>query len=247
MNALKVPVWCVVPAAGVGRRFGGETPKQYLPLAGRRLIDHTLERLLQVPAVHGVVVSISAEDEWFETTVAATAPRIHTCAGGAERCHSVLNALTWLQNHAGAADPWVLVHDAARPCVRVADINLLLDVVMSHHPQGGLLATPVRDTLKRAGGAAGSSIQEVPQAVTTVDRTGLWQALTPQLFRLQQLQTALTGALAQGQLVTDEASAIELAGEQPALVGAHSDNIKVTHPEDLWLAEVFLQAQEAAT
>lgn len=243
MKSPQAPVWCVVPAAGVGRRFGGETPKQYLSLAGRMLIDHTLERLLQVPALAGVVVSISAEDTWFDTTAAVSSPRVHTCIGGSERCHSVLNALAWLQTHEDHVNPWVMVHDAARPCVRVADVNQLLSVVMNQHSQGGLLATPVRDTLKRSRLIP----QELPQAIATVDRTALWQALTPQLFRLKQLQTALTQALAQGQLVTDEASAIELAGQQPALVEAHLDNIKVTHPQDLWLAEVFLQAQETAS
>ena len=227
-------LWCVVPAAGVGKRFGSALPKQYLPLLDQTVCEHTLERLLQLREIRRIVVSLSAEDTQFKQLKIATDPRIHTTLGGAERCHSVLNGLKALQPDARDTD-WVLVHDVARPCLRPDDVRKLLQQVEAAGAIGGILANPVRDTMKR------SNAQN--QILETVCRNQLWHALTPQLFRLGQLRDALASALAENALVTDEASALERAGHQPLLVEGHPDNIKITHPQDLPLAALFIQQQ----
>ncbi|HIP53430.1 MAG TPA: 2-C-methyl-D-erythritol 4-phosphate cytidylyltransferase, partial [Chromatiales bacterium] len=141
-------LWAVVPAAGIGRRMGGGVPKQYLPLGGRRVIDWTLERLLAVPSLEAVYVALAEADAWWTEGPYVRHPRIRRVAGGEERAHSVLNALRALEAEADAED-WVLVHDAARPCLRVADVERLVEEV-SAHPVGGILAAPLHDTVKRA-------------------------------------------------------------------------------------------------
>lgn len=226
--------WAVVPAAGSGSRMGAELPKQYLPLAGRPILEHTLERLAGHPAIAAVVVALAPGDLRFQALSLPGPERLVRAVGGAERCHSVLNALEAL---AGRADPldWVLVHDAARPCLRRADLDRLMDELASH-PTGGLLALPVRDTMKRADAAG--------EVTETVDRRGLWHALTPQMFRFAALREALRGAIEAGVLVTDEAQAIERTGGRPRLVEGHADNIKVTRPQDLSLAELYLRQQQ---
>ena len=229
--------WVVVPAAGVGRRMGGAIPKQYLPLNGRLVIDHALERLLLHPSVDGLYLALSDGDAWWHDAEFAGHPDLVRVPGGTERCHSVLNALQALQLRAHR-DDWVLVHDAARPCVRRADINRLIEMAGAHEI-GGLLGMPVRDTMKRTDAA--DSVLE------TVARDHLWHAFTPQMFRLGVLFDALSGALDAGFLVTDEASAIEWAGHRPVMVEGHSDNIKITHPDDLALAAYFLRQQAPAT
>lgn len=227
-------LWCVVPAAGVGKRFGAAVPKQYLPLLNQTVCEHTLQRLLQLAEVRRIVVCLSGEDTQFRQLDIARNSRITTTLGGAERCHSVLNGLNALQAEADDND-WVLVHDVARPCVRSDDIRKLLRDVENANAIGGILANPVRDTMKR------SNTQN--QIIETVCRNQLWHALTPQLFRLGQLRTALQSALDDNALVTDEASALERAGHQPLLVEGHPDNIKITHPQDLPLAALFIQQQ----
>jgi 2-C-methyl-D-erythritol 4-phosphate cytidylyltransferase len=210
--------------------MGGDRPKQYLPLAGRSVIEHSLDRLLDHPAISGAVVAISADDTyWADVAYEHTKP-LQLAAGGAERCDSVLNALTLLKQTA-AADDWVLVHDAARPCLRAADIGQLIHHCQDH-PVGGILAVPVKDTLKR-GDASG-------RIVDTVDRTALWHAQTPQMFRLGMLHDALSQALAAQVVITDEASALEWMGQPPLLIEGHADNLKITRPEDLALAEFYL-------
>lgn len=226
-------VWAVVPAAGVGRRMGADRPKQYLELAGRTVIEHTLARLARHPAIAGVVVAVSADDPLWPAVAARLGPSVRVVAGGAERCHSVLNGLRLLRE-VGAPGDWVLVHDAARPCLRSADIDRLLTLAGAH-PVGGLLGLPVSDTVKRAD-STGAVLE-------TVERRGLWRALTPQMFRLETLADALEDALARALLVTDEASAIEAAGLRPLMIEGHPDNIKITLPGDLALAELFLTAQ----
>lgn len=226
--------WLVVPAAGVGSRMGGTTPKQYLELAGRKLIEHVLERVAAHPLLSGTVVSIAPADPWWRDIDLGRWPSLTTAAGGAERCHSVSNALAELSGRAGEED-WVLVHDAARPCVRRADIDRLVRT-LDTDPVGGLLGMPVADTLKLA--------DHEGRVRRTVDRNGLWRALTPQMFRLGLLRDALAEAIGAGSLVTDEAQAMELAGHRPRVVEGHGDNIKVTRPEDLALAELYLRAQE---
>jgi len=229
----EVRYWAVVPAAGVGSRMGGPVPKQYLKLQGRMVIDHTLERLLGHASIRGVYVALSKADRWWPESAYAGHPAVIRVTGGRERCYSVLNALSALEEVAHV-DDWVLVHDAARPCLRTADIDRLIEA-LAGHPVGGLLAVPVHDTVKRATGHS---------VVETVPREALWRAYTPQMFRLGALKRSLSTALEKGWLVTDESSALELMGKAPKLVEGHTDNIKITRPEDLALADFFLARQK---
>lgn len=225
--------WAVIPAAGLGVRMGTEVPKQYLPLCGKTVIEHSLARFWQYPLISGVVVALAAIDEHWHKLRFQKGTRLLVTRGGAKRCHSVLAALKRLEKLAQPHD-WILVHDAARPCLRSTDIDSLIER-LSQHPVGGLLALPVRDTMKRS-----DKDRTVSQ---TVPREGLWHALTPQMFRYATLIAALEGALDKGVMVTDEAQAMELAGAEPLLVEGHSDNIKITHRQDLALAEWYLRQQ----
>ena len=222
--------WAVVPAAGRGSRFGGELPKQYLPVFGRPLIWHTLDRLARHPQVDGVVVALAAGDPHWPGWTELQGKPVLACTGGSERAASVLAGLAALPAAVREKD-WVLVHDAARPCLRGDDLDRLLEHGRAHDV-GAILAAPVRDTLKRAG--AGGTIE------CTEPRERLWRALTPQLFRRGLLQHALEAALAAGGTVTDEASAVERLGLSPLLVEGAADNLKVTEPADLALAEFVL-------
>ncbi len=227
-------LWVIVPAAGVGARMGGHMPKQYLPLAGQTVLAQTLQRLAQLPGLGRIVVALHPEDPcWHAQPLPPQLP-LSTCAGGRERSDSVLNALQSLQGLADEQD-WVLVHDAVRPCVRLDDIARLLQEV-ADHPCGGLLAVPVSSTLKRSDAAG--------DIVATLPRDHVWQAATPQAFRLGALRQALQAAVQAGVAITDEASAMELAGHAPRLVRGSADNIKITYPEDLLLAELILAAQQ---
>jgi 2-C-methyl-D-erythritol 4-phosphate cytidylyltransferase len=225
--------WAVIPAAGTGSRVGADIPKQYLSLCGRTVLEHTLSRICSHPEVESVVVVITRGDKYWPQLDFSTHPKVCCADGGNERVYSVLNGLDVIARTAEQTD-WVLVHDAARPCIRVADINRLMSEA-GKDPVGGLLALPVRDTLKRSD-VTGSS-------EATVDRTGLWQALTPQMFRLGELRNAIQSALNRGLLVTDEAQAMELSGLHPKLVQGSPDNIKITLQADLKLAELYLRAQ----
>ncbi len=230
--------WVVIPAAGVGARMGAEIPKQYLALLDRTVLAHTILRLSSHPRIAGVVVVVAANDPHW-ARVSATLPDskpIITSIGGAERCHSVLSGLHALSDVAAPGD-WVLVHDAARPCLRHEDIDRLMDE-LADHPVGGLLGVPVSETVKRAD-ASGT-------VIATVDRDGLWRAQTPQMFHWQRLLKALQSAMASGRLVTDEAAAMEAAGHPPRMVEGQGDNIKITRPQDLTLAELYLKQQEQA-
>jgi 2-C-methyl-D-erythritol 4-phosphate cytidylyltransferase len=220
----------VVPAAGVGSRMGASCPKQYLPLAGKFLIEHTLERLLNHPRIERVVVPLASDDEFFATLAVASHPRIRVTTGGVERAHSVLQGLALVESE------WVLVHDAARPCITHQDIDRLIHAGLAG--DGAILGSRVRDTMKRSD--ASGRIQK------TVDRAQLWHALTPQFFRCDVLRSALQDGLEQGAAITDEASAMELAGWHPLMVEGRADNIKVTRPEDLALAALFLSQQETS-
>jgi len=236
MKSTDARLWAIVPAAGVGKRVGGPVPKQYLDLNGRPLIEWTLDRLLELEELLQLTVVVSAEDEYWPDLGIRSNPRIHSTTGGSERCHSVLNGLESLADKA-AADDWVLVHDAARPCVRITDIRRLIDAAITAK-QGGILAMPVRDTIKLSN--------KINRIQNTVDRSSLWHALTPLLFRYAELRQALHSAIDNNFQVTDEASAMEYAGQQPVLVEGASDNIKVTLPEDLALASFFITKQENA-
>jgi len=226
--------WSILPAAGKGTRMASDRPKQYLTLIDKPVIEHTLMRLLGVAQIDTIVVALSPDDDFFCTLPIAAQSRLLLVPGGKERCHSVLNGLNALAGRADEND-WVLVHDAARPCVRIADIEKLIQH-LQRHPVGGILGYPVRDTMKRTN--AQHAI------VDTVDREGLWHALTPQMFRYGLLRRALEDAISHAKLVTDEASAIELTGAQPLMVEGAQDNIKITRPDDLRLAELFLREQQ---
>jgi len=232
----ELKMWIVMPAAGSARRMGAAVPKQYLPLAGRTVIEWSLSPFLQREQIRGVVVAISEGDpRWSQTNLAGHA-KIVTTIGGAERMDSVLAGLKALESRASAND-WVLVHDAARPCLSSADLDRLLNELAGDEV-GGLLAAPVVDTLKRA-----DDQQRVAQ---TVSREKLWRALTPQMFRFELLRRALSSAIHNGVSVTDEAQAIEAFGLRPKLVVGDADNIKITLPEDLPQAERILRARSAA-
>ncbi len=227
--------WAVIPAAGTGKRMQADRPKQYLPLHNKTVIEHTLERLLSIDEIIGVVLSISDGDEYWPDLNYTNEKPLLIANGGKERCDSVLNALRLLEKeNKNAESIWVLVHDAARPCVRADDIKKLIKQA-SHKVDGGLLALPVRDTMKRSNQHA--------QVTKTVNRDGLWHALTPQMFRLDLLLAALQQAKKDNTPVTDDASAMELAGYQPQLIEAHEDNIKITRAFDLQLAELYLKNQ----
>ncbi|MDR0182749.1 2-C-methyl-D-erythritol 4-phosphate cytidylyltransferase [Lysobacter arvi] len=223
-------IWAVLPAAGRGTRFGGEVPKQYLEAAGKTLIAHALDALLSHPRVDGAMVALAADDlRWPGWTSRHGKPLLR-CTGGGERADSVLAALRALPGDVDE-DALVLVHDAARPNLRAADLNRLIDVA-SAHADGAILGAPVRDTLKRADADA--------RIVATEPRSALWRAFTPQAFRRGALTSALERARAEGVLVTDEAMAMERTGAHPALVEGREDNLKVTTPADLALAEYLL-------
>lgn len=219
----------IVPAAGIGSRMGADCPKQYLTLAGKTILEHTLGCLLSHPAIARVIVALAPHDGWFEQLAVAADPRILRVEGGIERAYSVLNALHVAQGK------WVLVHDAARPCLCHSDLDKLITTAMAC--DGAILGSRVRDTMKRTDGAG--------NIVATVEREQLWHALTPQMFPTGTLKRALEEGLALGALITDEASAMERAGFTVKMVEGRADNIKVTRPEDLSLAELFLQQQSA--
>lgn len=227
----KQNIWVIIPAAGVGRRMGTNTPKQYLLLNEKTVIEHTLDVFNTHDSVSEIIVAVSKEDGYWPSLDLNLSKPLHKVNGGTERCDSVLNGLKFLEDKAENND-WVLVHDAARPCLRKEDLTLLLETLQEHEV-GGILAVPVRDTMKRSIGE--NIIKE------TVERENLWHALTPQMFRYGLLKDALVSALNNNEVITDEASAIELAGYQPVLVEGHADNLKITRPEDLALAAFFLR------
>lgn len=227
-------LFAVVPAAGIGTRMQSEIPKQYLPLHNRCVLDCTLEHFCSHPSIDAIVVPLAEHDQWWPQLQLAEHKKIISTSGGKERCHSVLNGLRALENEASNTD-WVLVHDAARPCLRRADLDKLIDTVRAA-ASGGILALPVRDTMKR-GDESGS-------VLATVERANLWHALTPQMFRLGDLRDSIENALQKNLLITDESAAMELSGHDVLLVEGHADNIKITHPQDLLLAELFLSNQE---
>lgn len=228
MSTDKQGIVAVVPAAGVGSRMKADRPKQYLTINAITILEHTVNKLLSHPQVSKVVVAVSEGDPYFPELSLSQHPDVVRVKGGNERADSVLSALNYIQE-SGLGD-WVMVHDAARPCIQQDDIDKLIEAALSH-PVGGILAAPVCDTMKR--GVDG-------QIDHTVERANLWHALTPQMFRTLPLQQALTEALEQGVSITDEASAFEWKGASPALVAGRSDNFKVTQPEDLALAEFYL-------
>jgi len=224
-------IWAVVPAAGVGKRMQADKPKQYLPLAGKTVIEQTLTRLLQANVFSAIAVAISKEDPYWPELASSRHKKIITANGGQERADSVLSALQSLNQQAAETD-WVLVHDAARPCLTVADIHLLINTLKDERV-GGILALSSHDTLKKV---------DQQQIIETIDRTTIWRALTPQMFRYGLLKQALEKTKG-NPVVTDEASAIEIQGLQARIVEGRADNIKITRPEDLALAEFYRELQ----
>ena len=212
-------------------------PKQYLPLLGRPVILHTLERLCLHKQIQGVFAGIAANDpQWQKLTpeLERLPTFLGTSEGGKSRAHTVLNGLRMLAKNA-RADDWVLVHDAVRPCVRHEDIDKLISAVTGGE-EGGLLAFPIADTVKRVDNAG--------RVTETVSREGLWRAATPQMFQINKLTQALEWVMESGTEITDEASAIEASGGHPRVIACHNDNIKITLVEDLALAELYLKQQQ---
>lgn len=233
-------IWAIVPAAGIGKRMQSNIPKQYLPLNDRPVIEHTLNALLQNANITGLVIALRADDEyWPEIELPSKKPVLHT-HGGKERADSVSNALNLLFQYEQFDEnsDWVMVHDAVRPCIRQEDIDKLVAEV-GNDSNGGLLALPVRDTMKRQNVSASA-----PATVAiTIDRENLWHALTPQYFPAKSLHDALQKARLDGLMITDESSAMELAGYAPRLVQGNEDNIKITRADDLRLASLYLNSQ----
>jgi 2-C-methyl-D-erythritol 4-phosphate cytidylyltransferase len=213
--------------------MGAAVPKQYLSLAGRTVIEWSLAPFLQSEQIEGVIVVVAARDPCWRQLASARHPKIMTAAGGAQRMDSVLAGLVALQGRA-APDDWLLVHDAARPCLLSADLERLIEQLRDDEV-GGLLAAPVVDTLKRA--------DDGERVAQTVPREKLWRALTPQMFRHDVLLRALEAAASEGLAVTDEAQAVEALGLHPRLIAGDADNIKITLPEDVLRAERVLRSR----
>ena len=236
--------WLVMPAAGSGNRFGADRPKQYAPLAGRTVIEWALAPFLaDAPRCEHIVVALAREDTGWEQVAARLNARgtstVSPVRGGAQRSQSVRFALAGLQGRAGP-DDWVLVHDAARPCLDAQDLERLLGELVTH-PVGGVLAIPATDTLKRAQDGEGTGVG----VAQTLDRSGLWRALTPQMFRYARLCAALDQAHAAGRFPSDEAQALEWLGEHPLLIEGAATNLKITTGADLVLAAAVLAARRS--
>jgi len=229
-------IWFVIAAAGASSRFGGSIPKPYLRIAGKSLLEHALRALAAVPGIAGGVVVTAHGDRRFLRLPKAVRRGVVTTTGGPTRALSVLNGLHALVS--AAPEDWVLVHDAARPCVPRTDLSALV-AACKRDAVGGLLAVPVTDTLKQAD-------PDDDRSARTVPRDRLWRALTPQMFRHGRLVRALMRALGEGFDATDEAAAIEGLGLKPRLVEGSPLNIKITRPADLVLAQAAMRQLRVA-
>lgn len=223
----------VVPAAGVGKRMLASCPKQYLPLDSQTILSHTITRLLSHKNISKVIVAISDNDEYFAKTNLVNNSNVIRVSGGKERVDSVLNGLQIIEN-----SDWVLVHDAVRPCITHEDIDKLISQCIENNC-GGILAGPVVDTMKRS---VKNNVQAY-EVAETINRSSLWHAFTPQMFKVDELKEAIIQTKKQGLEITDEASAIELSGLPCLLIPGRRDNIKITQPEDLVLADFYLKQQ----
>lgn len=229
-------VHALIPAAGQSVRFGGTTVKQYTHLLGQPVISHSIEAVQRHPSVTQVTVALAPDDGIYNELVRPVFPEVTTVTGGETRSQTVMNGLRFIME----ADPdceWVLVHDAARPCLSAASLTDLMDLGLTSMA-GAILATPVTDTLKVADDSGYIN--------STVDRSCYWSAQTPQLFRIHQLAANLESSLFRGEHPTDEAAAMEAAGVHPLLVAGAASNIKITGPDDMALAEFILQRQAVA-
>lgn len=226
------PVWAVIPASGIGLRMQSERPKQYLSFCGKTILEHTLDRLLQCPLIDGAVLVLRENDPYWSSLNYQPAKPFHITIGGEHRQDSVMNGLSILCDLFEGA--YALVHDAVRPLVPQSDLIKLVESLQTA-PHGALLGSPVADTLKKQNNEGNIE--------ATVDRNGLWRAFTPQLFEAEVLLNALHKAKQSGQDLTDDSAAIEAAGHQPLLVEGSAENIKITLPDDLQLAEMIWKKQ----
>lgn len=226
-------VIAIIPAAGIGSRMQQAQAKQYLTVQGKTVVEHAIQGLLNDERIAQVIIALRADDQQFHQLPVAAHPKIKTVLGGAERAYSVLAAL----EQAPTDTDWVMVHDAARPCLTLDELELLWQWLANEaKADGAILAAPVFDTIKQADSAQ--------QIVTTLERQQIWRALTPQLFPYSLLKHCLTQALMQQQMVTDEASAMELFGYHPYLLAGEKSNIKITTQDDLALAQFYLNYQQ---
>jgi 2-C-methyl-D-erythritol 4-phosphate cytidylyltransferase len=230
-------VHVLIPAAGIGTRYGGATLKQYLPLAGKAVLAHTISAFHFHPLISSITVILAETDQWFDSAVGVLAKTVNTVTGGETRGHSVRNGLRYLAENYSETD-WALVHDAARPCLSASRLEKFLEHGLASD-NGAILAVPVNDTLKRAG--------DSNEIIATIDRKRLWAAQTPQLFHVGELAAAIDAAHAAGCELTDEASAMEFTGVKPLLVMGSNANIKITYSSDLAIAEALLARKEIST
>jgi 2-C-methyl-D-erythritol 4-phosphate cytidylyltransferase len=222
--------WVVIPAAGVGSRMGVDKPKQYISINNKTIIEHTIDCFIHREEIEKIVIAISKEDEFWPTLAISNHDKIMTAPGGEERYQSVLNSLQALSGIAENSD-WVMVHDAARPCLNQSAIDRLI-IELRTHDVGGILAMPCRDTMKRAN--------DDGEIDKTVERESLWHAQTPQMFKYEKLLSAIEDALKNKIVVTDESMAMERLGYKPILVQGHQENIKLTHKDDLESLKTYL-------
>lgn len=230
-------VHVLIPAAGQGKRYGGALLKQYLPIRGRPVLAHAIGIFQFHPMISSITVALAKDDQWFESAVGSLAAAVKTVTGGETRAHSVRNGLRFIADQYSSED-WVLVHDAARPCLSRVSLDRLLEFGLQS-TDGAILAMPVGDTLKQSG--------DEQEIVATLDRSGLWAAQTPQLFRVGALAEAIDAAHRDGSEITDEASAMEFAGARPKLVMGSVANIKITHSSDLAIAEALMARKEQSS
>ena len=225
--------WAVIPAAGIGERVGSKVPKQYLNLHGKTILEHSISAFIQSDRIAGIVFALHSKDSFFSNLrIPSDNLQIHAVAGGETRAQSVLNALNFLQDHA-QDDEFVLVHDAARPCLTLSDLHKLIDQC-EVNKVGGILAIPMQDTVKQV---------EANNIVGTIKRDKIWRALTPQMFKIGMLRDAIKKSFKDNVDITDEASAVEYAGYKPCIVKGDTRNIKVTMTEDIAIAGLFLQGE----
>ena len=222
-------IWAVIPAAGVGKRYSSDIPKQYLSLDGMPVLLHSINKFVKLDEIHEILVALNPDDEFWQK-LNFSHPKVKTINGGPERCNSVNSALEELSGRAENGD-WILVHDAVRPCISDFDLNKIIEIVHDEDV-GGLLACPILDTIKEVG--------DNLDVLKTIPREGLWSAMTPQIFRYELLKKALNAVLNSGRSVTDEAKAIELIGLTPKIIEGDKTNIKITHPSDMVLAESII-------
>lgn len=226
--------WLIIPAGGVGSRCDSKIPKQYLEVQGKSILAHCLDQFLSMPFFEKIVVVVNPQDTYWKKLNYTNNPKILVTSGGEQRGHSVLNGLQALKNLATPQD-WILVHDAVRPFIEKQDVEKLISC-LKDHAVGGLLGVPLRDTVKQ--------INQSNEIEATLDRSCIWSAYTPQMFRFNLLMDAMQTAIAKNYQITDEASAIERMGLKPLMVEGRRENIKITYPEDLKSAEVYFSQSD---